>query len=557
MKIQSLLILITFFSIPNLNLAQVPDTLSFATTTYQVSMRDNVTLATNVLSPKENKHSFPVIFLRTPYGKEYECKMRAHYTNQGYIVVVQDCRGTGGSKGTFEPYLHEKEDGYDALDWISKQSWCNGNVGMIGASYEGQVQWLAAASGHSVLKTIIPQVAGTDPFLDVPYDHGILKLSMIEWAYKLSFPERKPPEYILDKLYTLPVSKIDDEFFGIDIPLWNSWIKMDNPSDWIKARFLDDMKDVNIPVLNVSGNWDVEALSTQTNWLKMQSYNKTNQHLLFGPWEHTNFLNALPTKFSGIEYGEKSKLDFESIWLRWFDHWLKGIDNGIEKERNVQFFVTGLNTWLSMEKWPDKTFKQREYFFNFSVSENGFYKLDNKITLGQTEGYDYFPDKARMNEDPEFSESSYYIRDINAKDDIALISDPFLKDEILGGPTVLKIKFSIDQSDVDLFVIIAEVDSSGNISVLSHPGKMRATFMDNKNITPIEPGKYYNATIDLFPIAHQFKKGSKLAVIIRSDWFPRYIRNPGTTDPLSNNSTIRNVKVKISSETRLVMNTIE
>ena len=78
-----------------------------------------------------------------------------------------------------------------------------------------------------------------------------------------------------------------------------------------------------------------------------------------------------------------------------------------------------------MEKWPDP--KQREYFFQLFSILNGFYKLDNKITLGQTEGYDYFFDKAKNEWRSEFSESSYHIRDINAKDDIALISDPFLK----------------------------------------------------------------------------------------------------------------------------------
>ena len=521
--------------------------------TVHVKLRDGVALATSVTLPSDTSTPFPVIFLRTPYGKEAETDARLHYTASGYALVTQDCRGTGESEGAFEPYLHEKDDGYDALEWISNQPWCDGNVGMIGASYEGQVQWLAAASAHPMLKTIIPQVSGTDPFLDVPYDHGILKLSMIDWAYHMSHPGRADPDYVWDRLFTLPITMIDDAFYGVDVPLWDQWTRMDDPADWMKARFLDDMAQVDIPILYVSGNWDVEALSTQLNWLKLRAFGKKHQHLLFGPWEHTAFLGTVPTTFSGVEHGAASRLDFEDIWLAWFDRWLKGKDNGVDLEEPVQFFITGRNEWAFLEDWPSSTYRTRTYHLDLTNEQQRWYSLDTTIAAPASAEYVYVPQVVRLNMDPEFSETAYYARDTAAGNDLAMLSAPFTRNTVLAGPAYVDLEFALDQPDADVFVLIAEVDTAGRIRVLGHPGKMRAMFRDQKELRPVVIGQNHKAKVDLFPFAHEFSKGSRLAVIVRSDWFPRYLRNSGTGQPIATNTELRSVTVGITSASQLIL----
>ncbi len=518
-----------------------------------VPMRDGITLSTSVGKPDMGGPAFPVIFVRTPYGKGAESEARAHFIQNGYVVVTQDCRGTGESAGSFEPYLQEKEDGYDALEWISEQPWCDGNVGMIGASYAGQVQWLAAAGGHPVLKTIIPQVSGTDPFLDVPYDHGILKLSMIMWAYNMTYPERELRELDYSKLYTLPVSAIDEAFFGVDIPIWNGWTRMDGPSDWSRARFLDELRTVDIPVLYVSGVWDVEALSTQLNWQRMQAYGHHHQHLLFGPWEHTGFLGDVPTTFAGQDYGYASRLDFEAIWLRWFDRWLKGADHPEGAEKPVRLFVTGANEWRSYDQWPGEHFAAERYHFDLAHERDHTYALRSGPVPLDTAMYVYDPEAVRLNMDPEFSDSVRYMRHPEAGEDLALLSDVFTSATTLGGPAYVDLAVAIDQRDVDLFVLLAEVDSAGKMNAITHPGKVRARFRDGRTLQALTPGEFHKVRIDLFPFAHQFKKGSRLAVIVRSDWFPRYIRNLGTADPITRATRMSPVHVRISSESELLL----
>ncbi len=547
------LLFIALLSVPHILRCQAAETPLRDPTNHRVPMRDGVALSTSMRLPAQGGPAFPVIFVRTPYGKAYDAEQRAHYTRHGYAVVVQDCRGTGESVGDFEPYLHEKEDGYDALDWISRQAWCDGHVGMIGASYSAQVQWLAAAGGHPVLKALIPQVSGTDPFFDVPYDHGILKLSMIEWAYKLTYPERETPVYVWDSLYTLPVSRIDEAFFGVDVPLWNRWTQMDRPEDWAKARFLEDLRNVDIPVLHVSGNWDVEALSTQMNWQRMQAYGHAHQHFLFGPWEHTGFLEDVPTTFSGIAYGEGSRLDFEAIWLRWFDHWLKGTANGVSQEKPVQLFVTGLNTWVALNEWPDTRFARRTWHFNLSRPADGTHALSSAPAPPDTASYTYVPDSVRLNMDPEFAESALFQLDPHARDRIALLSPPFPQRTVLGGPAYADLVFAVDRPDVDLFVLLAEMDTAGQLRALTHPGKVRASFRDGRSVAPLPSGEFVTARIDLFPFAHAFSAGSRLAVIVRSSWFPRYIRNLGTSDPIESATRTQAVNVRLSSAGQLVL----
>src|SRR5439155_645537 len=104
------------------------------------------------------------------------------FRSWGYAVVIQAVRGTDGSEGEFQPWLNERKDGFDTVDWASRQAWSNGRVGMMGLSYLGQAQWPAAVEAHPTLVCIIPEVSGTDHMRDTPYDHGILRLDLLPWA---------------------------------------------------------------------------------------------------------------------------------------------------------------------------------------------------------------------------------------------------------------------------------------------------------------------------------------------------------------------------------------
>ena len=128
-------------------------------------MRDGINLSTTILFPQEERNKYPVVFVRTPYNKEMRIEEYRYILENGYVLVIQDVRGRFESEGKFEPYINEAKDGYDAIEWIAGQTWCDGNIGMIGASYNGSVQYCAAIEQPPHLKTIIPSIGSADLFL--------------------------------------------------------------------------------------------------------------------------------------------------------------------------------------------------------------------------------------------------------------------------------------------------------------------------------------------------------------------------------------------------------
>ena len=146
-----------------------------------VPMRDGVKLATDIYRPSETQ--VPVVLIRTPYKKEMVELKAQYFARRGYVAAVQDCRGRFGSPGTWGPFMHEGDDGYDTIEWLAVQPWSTGKVGMIGGSYLGWVQWWAASRNPPHLATIIPNVSPPDPFYNIPYEYGtFFLLGAIWWA---------------------------------------------------------------------------------------------------------------------------------------------------------------------------------------------------------------------------------------------------------------------------------------------------------------------------------------------------------------------------------------
>jgi len=191
-----------------------------------IPMRDGIKLLADIYRPDEAER-YPVILIRSPYGRGTDIPPDdvAHYAARGYVVVIEAVRGTDGSEGEFQPWLNERKDGYDSIDWVSKQQWSIAKVGMLGLSYLGQAQWAAAVEAHPALKCIIPEVSGTDHMLDTPYDHGILRLELLGWSRNfVPIPKgsfSRPP--LDDDLIGLPLSAIDTAYTGHALPVWHGF----------------------------------------------------------------------------------------------------------------------------------------------------------------------------------------------------------------------------------------------------------------------------------------------------------------------------------------------
>ncbi|MBN1504609.1 MAG: CocE/NonD family hydrolase, partial [Candidatus Eisenbacteria bacterium] len=325
-----------------------------------VPMRDGVRLAVDVYRPGADGR-FPVILVRTPYKKELNEIQADFFARRGYVYAVQDCRGRFSSEGVWRPFVHEAKDGYDTIEWLAVQPWSTGKVGMMGASYLGWVQWWAAGERPPHLVTIIPSVSPPDPYFNVPYEYGVFFLTgAIWWADVLE--SRATADIsgntlreIGDKEYTvllkhLPVIDLDKKVLGKENPYWREWIAHPElDSYWEAVSFHRNLADVDIPVFHQSGWFDGDAIGTKLNYMRLLAHGNRNQKLVIGPWGHTD---TATRRIRHRDFGETAIVDLQREYLRWLDRWLKGVDNGIDKEPLVSLFVMGSNKWLTGNTYP-------------------------------------------------------------------------------------------------------------------------------------------------------------------------------------------------------------
>jgi uncharacterized protein len=515
----------------------------------RIKMRDGVELAADIVRPVGDA-KYPTILERTPYGRELMSQLEGEWwAKRGYVHIVQDVRGRNDSAGEWIPFVHERKDGYDTIDWIAKQGWSDGKVGMIGGSYVGWVQWAAAVETHPALKCIVPQVSPPDLFFNFPIDHGVPMLFGALWWSNFVKDKKVPavPQTPkdLEKLKTLPLSKVDDETFGRNIPFYDAWLEKETPGAFESAAFMGDMNKIKIPVLHISGWWDGDGIGTKLNWAKMRTLGHKNQWLIYGPWTH--IFNS-STRLGDVDFGPDAIIDLDSIYLRWFDTWLKDKQANWEKQPRVRAFVTGANEWLALGDWPDSRSREMTLYLSSRGPANGIASVGELVAAAPKtqapDRYTYDPAAvqipAQLKNVKDFGDllaaaSTVVKIEPGDKDVLIYRSLPMSEPLEIGGPIQLDLHFSTNAKDTDFFAGLVDIDEQGTMRAIGLPGKIRARYLSGwEKPSLLQPGKLYKATIELWDSAHRVKKGHRLGVLISSESFPNYARNLNTGEPISN-----------------------
>ncbi len=501
----------------------------------RMPMRDGVNMMADISRPLPEGR-YPTILIRTPYGRQVSLMTMDWLVKRGYVVVSQDVRGRGGSDGDFDPLVWEKKDGYDTIDWITKQPWSDGKVGMIGGSYLGYVQWAAAASGHPGLKCIVPQVSPPEPDKNFPWDNGAFMLISDIWWTRVVFDRSSntsvafDPMKNLKSLKALPLTQVDNEFHGKNLTFWDSWVRRSSLSDWGDVFTTEDVSRVKIPVLHVSGVWDGDGAGTMIHWQALRGHG--NQWLIFGPWTHL-FNSA--TKVGDIDYGSKSVLELNSVYLRFFDEFLKDKTVGMEKLPRVRFFLTGTNAWLTGPDWPLPQETQTTWYLSGGKANGsaGDGQLSDKPGKGRDQ-YIYDPNNVAFRADSidvNVGGGTTTVPKSEFKDNVLIYrTEPFATPSALTGPLRAELYVSTTAKDATFHVTVGDQSQSGDIRIIGMTGTDRVTYQDGK-WRSIQPNKVYKITVQPWWFAHQFEKGHRLVVMVQSDMYPRFARNPGTGVP--------------------------
>ncbi len=496
-----------------------------------VPMRDGVGLAATVIRPK-GAGKWPVILKRTPYGRAADLIGMEAYAKRGYVVVGQDTRGKGDSGGAFDPFNTDVADGKDTLDWIVAQDWCDGNIGMIGASYGGLVQWSAAVTGHPALKCIVPQVSPPEPTKNIPWNNGNFFLMASVWwarivdAKDADLNQVSAPLTGLGGLAELPLSSVEDKVLGRNVPFFDSWIGRDEAREWRGAYTTAQVSRVKIPVLHISGTWDGDGVGTALHYQAL-ARSGGNQWLVFGPWEHAFNVN---TKVGDQDYGPGSVIDLDSVYLRFFDTHLKGMSAKWESQPRVSFFVTGANKWWNGAAWPAPGSTHKTWFLGSKGGDPVIF--GHKAETGPL-SYPYRPGGAKSPDTVtpmDSSDAVLTISDSDAKNGLAFVSSPLERAMTIVGPVEVELRVSTTGRDASFYATVYDESPTGVRRVLCQPGSGRLGYVSGR-LQAVASGSVHRLRVDPWWFAHRFEKGHRLGVWVTSDLFPAYARNPGTSEP--------------------------
>jgi uncharacterized protein len=530
---------------------------------HKVAMRDGVNLSVDIYQPA-TPGRYASILAISPYDNNTAgMRQRAHwFAERGYSVVLADSRGRYDSEGEWDPFgAKHKSDGYDLVEWVAKQPWSTGRVGMIGGSYLGWTQWWTASTAPPSLKAIAPEVAPPDQFRNAPYQNGVLVSWILDWQAGLAGHTAQavaPGPYggftntRADDMLRTPYIQLNHNRGVNDAPWFDTWIR-DNLSTsnyWkgISYQGKENYSKVTVPSLAVSGWFDANHPGTPMNYIGMKQYGATPEarrpSLIIGPWPHgTNIRNV-----GTIDYGPDAVIDLNGYIARWFDHYLKGLDNGVETDPPVYVFVMGPNKWYAEKDWPLPQTQWTKYYLRGQGKANSF-KGDGVLGTtppsGQEPADTYVYDPAKPTRDPytPFPNTNGHIngaldtRLSAISDDVLVYTTPVLTEDVeVTGPVTATLYASTSARDTDWMMRLIDVRPDGSTALLND-GVIRARSRNPddhgrftaEKLSTIEPNRVYEYGLEFWRgTGNVFQKGHRIRVEISSSFYPYYLPNLNT-----------------------------
>jgi putative CocE/NonD family hydrolase len=532
-------------------------------------MRDGVKLSTDVYLP-DAAGPFPVILIRTPYNNNGEAYVEdaVFFAQRGYAVVVQDTRGRFDSEGVWTPFAHEAQDGYDAQEWCGTQPWSTGKVGTSGGSYVALTQWLPAPLRNRHLAAMAPRVGFSRLYHNWVYTGGAFQLAFnLRWGAvqmhtrvnQVQYLWMPPEQHYSTLFWHLPLVE-GDERAGRECAFYKDWIR--HPEDgpyWDRLGNVErDYGEIDVPVYGFGGWYDVFLQGTLNNFMGVRGKGfseraRRSQKVLVGPWIHDLGAGGTCSRTGDVDVGPSVLVDLRAEELRWFDHWLRGIDTGILAEPPVRVFVMGANRWRTAEDWPIPGTRYVEHYFHSqgrAASLFGDGRLDRRLPAEEPpDVFVYDPrDPA-----PTLGGSTCCGEDITPvsmgprdqrpaewRPDVLVYTTPVLEADVeVTGPIKVILWAASTARDTDFTAKLVDVFPSGFAMNVAQ-GIIRARFRGSfERPSFIEPGRVYRYEIDCWSSSNCFQAGHRIRVEISSSNFPQFDRNPNTGHPFGTDAELQ------------------
>ena len=518
-------------------------------------MRDGTVLRADIYRPQA-AGTVPVLVLRTPYNKRrpLETSQLEEMAAHGYIVVAQDIRGRYASDGEHDLHFGPGHgdanilDGCDTVEWAATLPESTGVVGTLGVSYMARTQWQLAPTRPPHLKAMFAGGVNADSRDTWP---GIFTRDrQLQWFLcrmvpdsrrRKGLPGPQTPEEAeqswanLDRgkwLWFEPMDEFPEHVLGGLAHTWQYWLRHQH-TDW--NRFGDKFPEIDVPVYHET-SWYDRTWGTVNMYNGMVNQGRTerarkSQKLLLGPWSH-GF--EFPHRVGVMDFGPEAALSYPSIAARWFDYWLKGIDNGIMEEPPIRLFVMGENKWRYEYEWPLARTRYLDFYLHSGGGANTP-RGDGALSLvppsaEAPDTYEYDPrDPVMSIHSPNGQAGPGDVRVHDDRQDILVYqTEPLASDTEITGHITIKLFASSTALDTDWNARLVDVHPDGFAVNLSL-GVLRARYRESWDSQKLlDPGKIYEYTIRMSPTSNLFKAGHRIRLDITSSDFPNYDRNHNT-----------------------------
>ena len=502
----------------------------------KIPMRDGINLSANIYFPTREEGSYPVILIYTPYVNDEAMERGMYFAKEGYVFMTLDLRGRGNSEGEYRPFEKDGIDGYDAIQWISQQPWCNGKVGMMGGSYRGMVQWMTLKNQPEALKTIVP-TASVGPGIDFPKSKGIFNNYALQWLNFTGgrsrnnkiFADRTFWQAKADRKFKefIPFKDWDSLAVGDKNPIFQTWISHPDFDEYWQSFYPTpkDYQSFDIPILTITGYFDGDQPGAMTYYEGHMKHGKPdakeNHYLIFGPWSHAGTRNP-ETKLWGLTFGDNAKLDMKALHLEWFNWTLKDGTKPAFLEDRVRYYMMDQNIWKYTDQFDNITQDTLTYYLASPNSEAKLLIDPGYLSpqVSSTADKDVIIyDPLDIAEKATYTGSNYYTPPISIEEKgrIVYISPALKSATPIAGQFEVGLYLSLDVPDTDLQVNLYEINQIGETKFIGSD-RLRLRYRNGLDRPEfVKPGEVFLCKFDTpFITALEAGKGSRLLLSISS-----------------------------------------
>jgi hypothetical protein len=577
--------------------AQLKELESIATIERKVlmPMRDGVRLSTDIYRPRNAAGPVPAVFVRTPYnfnwwdtrnGQPRDVSAMMDAVRRGYAYVVQNERGRFFSEGDWDILGPPLTDGYDAIDWITKQPWSNGRVGTVGCSSTAEWQMAVASLDHPGHAAMNPQgfgagVGRVGPYFEQGnwYRGGAVQMLFIAWLYGVQNTQRPmfppglsradlerlsmyfdlapqmPPADMAEALAHLPMVDIlrnidgPKGIYADSAPVATGgrmiWRTPDDPA-WYRGGLYHDDMPFGVPSLWFMSWYDVSVgpnleLFNHVTRNAADAEIRANQYAVIAPVAHCAYRRSTEETIVGERSMGDARLDYDALTFGWFDHFLKGDTGLLDTLPKVRYFTMGSNEWQSSSTWPPEGARPVTWFLTSGGNANSL-NGDGRLvpaaprTEGTADRFTYDP----MNPVPSYGGNvcctgnavqagSFDQRTMEERQDILVYStDPLAEGVEVSGPITVTLYVSSDARDTDFTVKLIDVDAEGRAFNLDETiQRMRYREGYDRQVF-MEPGEVTRVVLGPLNTSNYFAAGHRIRIEVSSSNFPRFDRNMNT-----------------------------